>query len=1678
MLFAATAVLPLAGAVLTLLFFPVQAQGVSVPGYVVTPDGLPSGVHVSRLIGGVHDARASFPESGQPASAGVESMAEEGVWRGPRDGVYTQTTAAPEITSTGPFTVAEGSTGVATLTATDTDTNANDLTWSKTGGADSAAFTLNQDGVLAFASAKDYETPDDADGDGSYEVSVLVSDGVDSDTADLVVTLGNEIELHTTIDGPTAVSFAENGATRVATFTASSDDDRDGVEWIISGGDAQHFTIDTPSGALRFHIDPVSPNIFPKLPDFEDPDDSGVDNSYSISLQASAGSATTSSLAVTVTVGDVDEAGAISLSTARPGMGSELTATLTDPDEVTAGTVTWQWERSSGPNAWTVISSAISDSYEPVAADTNAFLRVTATYDDEHDSGHKIEKSTANVVTGPLLNSLQVSTDSATGDATHAMKPAFVAQRLHYAVGCNGNDTMRVTLSAPASARVAVDGIQVSGNNATVDVTVTKTSDVSISVTDARGAHTVYWVHCLEDVFYQFETVRQPGVEGTFDGLLMLLHGGYLVMLDNDGVPRHRRSHSDAVSRAWFFRVDPGGLYRYAFPTRTLSGMRHVVLDQHLQTVAERVGTALPLSNTDHHAFAILPNSNYLLIAYEGPVRRDLSHLTFPDQDGNPYGASEELIDSAIQITSSAGRALFTWNSWGQMPLEDCVQHRFARTQPIPGYAHLNSVQQVGNQIVGSFRGCSKVLAIDATTGAVAWRVGRTNLSDAEWEARDIGPAPIRPVNDPEGEFCGQHSATILPNGHLLLYDNGAACLIDPWTRLSVRTDGVYSRALEYALDHDAGEAVFVRDHSLHGDREAFGYSSGQVVLLDNGDWLVSWGRNLSGDPVLEETVTQVDPATGREKFAIRFTAANPEARPYLIAAPVPADALAPRSGSLKVSLPPSEHTSVFHSGAGDSPQVVVAFSRPVVDFNGTSRSLAVLGATVASVSPHSVGGDPANSYLVTLTPNGDGAIVFRLVIGETCAEGGICTADGTALTGTPAVLVIGPPVSVTFGQATYSVSEGNTLSVDVRLSAAHRGVRGVSVPVVLTTGVSASAGDVTAGDSVTFAADEMHKTLSFEAADDDFVEGPETAALEFGALPDGVTAGATSTSTVTVTDADEAAIDFTLTPEQVDEGSEARLTFAIANGVTFERDQTIDLTFGGAATPGDDFTILDGGGNTLSAPYALVFRAGATSVDATLRAADDAEIERTDETVIVSARLALTDASLGTRTVTIPPSDVPETPVVTITPESAVSEPQVTEGQDATFRLTRSGPVTAELTVGVLVEETGAMLLGTPPASATFAAGASQTTLPVATDDDDEVEDPSTVTVTIRPSTGYETEAGAASAEVVVVDDVARLELRVGPAEVTEGGGGTVAVEITNGVTFPAAQTIALALSGSAGADDFAFVDTGGRTLSAPYTLTIPAGERAGAVHFTTVNDADREPSETIIIAASRDGAVFATETMTIRASPLRLELASLSVVSAGRAMYPAFNPGTLHYAVGCVDAVFVTMRLSTKDASTRLAVNGIRRASKNATVELWGLDGDDDIQIVLSNGDGARTTYVVHCMNAGDPVIRVSKQAGSSAELLTASVNLNGTGHVLVIDTNGVPRVHRRIISPRINHFRTQANQQHPYSYAVILPRPFHSPGARGGTSGSPFSTRTSTRWRGSPRRLRSSTPINTTF
>ncbi|MBH1988336.1 MAG: DUF4347 domain-containing protein, partial [Burkholderiales bacterium] len=101
---------------------------------------------------------------------------------------------APVITSNGggassAINVAEGSTAVTTVTATDADAGAT-LTYSLSGGADQARFSINAStGELSFIGAPDREAPSDSGGDNVYDVEVTVSDGVQSDTQALSVTV-------------------------------------------------------------------------------------------------------------------------------------------------------------------------------------------------------------------------------------------------------------------------------------------------------------------------------------------------------------------------------------------------------------------------------------------------------------------------------------------------------------------------------------------------------------------------------------------------------------------------------------------------------------------------------------------------------------------------------------------------------------------------------------------------------------------------------------------------------------------------------------------------------------------------------------------------------------------------------------------------------------------------------------------------------------------------------------------------------------------------------------------------------------------------------------------------------------------------------------------------------------------------------------------------------------------------------------------------------------------------------------------------------------------------------------------------------------------------------------------------------------------------------------------------
>ena len=984
-----------------------------------------------------------------------------------------QTVTTPLVSSAGPFTVAEGSVKVAQMTASGFSEDAEDLYWSVLTGAGSGAdgdkFKLRLDNVLEFVEPPDFEQPADADADNVYVVTVKVSNGADTDpveaTADISVTVSDVG--FTAFDVSTlSVDFDENRHLRVATLDAGDPV----VEWSLSGPDAGWFRI--AGGALRFRSQEAG-----GPPDFESPGDSGADNVYVVTVAAEedstdADTTDASSVAVSVTILNVDEPGTIKLlPDSVPAIGEALTASLGDPDGGVAD-IEWVWERSVGRSAWEVIDAATGSTYTPAAADSEDYLRVTATYTDALAAAKTARAVASSPPLGELLSSLSVATSS-----TRKMYPAFDPEVLHYAVGCDSEVTLSLS-AASSDARVSVDGIQQPASTAEVTVSGLHdgvnvadrnhsgpdASDIEIVLSDAGGSSTTYVVHCIHDDYPEITPIQNPSSGGIIEDLI-LLHlqptleaGVYPSIVDTNGVPRF---HRHTPGNGPFFRVfQIDGRYRYAWAQANPgTENKWIILNEYFTVLDNKVTTASPLVKTNAHDFRILDNGNYLLMSYE-PAYLDLRFMEtlIPDISNPAHVLTDDSVVQIITPSKPNGTAVFTWNSFDQMDVRDCLSHRFPKD-----YAHGNSLQywepegRDQDWVVVSLRGCSAVAVIDADTAETVARIGRTNLSADEWAAAGKGDPPMLVLDDPHGEFCGQHSAWMLPHEHLVLFDNGNSCVSDARTGETVRNSNRpdrFSRVVEYALDLDNGEAVFVRHHSLHGAENREGRSSGHVDVLDNGDWLIGWGRaSHDTDPETawgpDEAVTQVDPDTGEEKFALQIS--EPDGllldvdgdgdteREQMRVRPVPVSPVALARDRLALQAgfaAASEHTAEFFNSAQARPTVVVSFNQPVVDFDETTASIAVSGGSLESVAPHVVAGEPAHSYLLTLAPDGEAAITVSLVASQACDAGGVCTADGSTLPQAPPAhrVRFSSPPAVDADSLAFEVDE-NTTAVG-RLSA------------------------------------------------------------------------------------------------------------------------------------------------------------------------------------------------------------------------------------------------------------------------------------------------------------------------------------------------------------------------------------------------------------------------------------------------------------------------------------------------------------------------------------------------------------------------------------------------------------------------------------------------------------------
>jgi hypothetical protein len=223
---------------------------------------------------------------------------------------------APVITTSSSQLIVENSTIVAALTSIDADTvGINPATFSITGGADAARFTIAA-GNLSFVTPPDLRNPADADHGNVYIVQVTAFDGLNSTnrTITVIVTDGGN---YAPIIIRATTQFVSENTTSVVSLTATDADAAASAAVSITGGvDAAAFSI--LNGDL----------VFAAAPDFENPTDSDHNNSYLVQVTASDG-VHVSTDALTVNVTNVIETLFSSITATLPSSMDNLTLTGT-----------------------------------------------------------------------------------------------------------------------------------------------------------------------------------------------------------------------------------------------------------------------------------------------------------------------------------------------------------------------------------------------------------------------------------------------------------------------------------------------------------------------------------------------------------------------------------------------------------------------------------------------------------------------------------------------------------------------------------------------------------------------------------------------------------------------------------------------------------------------------------------------------------------------------------------------------------------------------------------------------------------------------------------------------------------------------------------------------------------------------------------------------------------------------------------------------------------------------------------------------------------------------------------------------------------------------------------------------------------------------------------------------
>ena len=213
-----------------------------------------------------------------------------------------------------------------------------------------------------------------------------------------------------------------------------------------------------------------------------------------------------------------------------------------------------------------------------------------------------------------------------------------------------------------------------------------------------------------------------------------------------------------------------------------------------------------------------IPHHDFMLLADGRILYPSFVNLVIDDSANGGDPETVVLIDELRIYDQQTGNIEKVWDSRDFWDLSDPGQRVVWQNEP-KRWTHINSMSigENGNYILNS-RNRRQVFSLSPDFQTIQWRLD--------------GPDSDYNFPNPGDRFYGQHTASQLPNGNILVFDNGR--------RRPDAEGGPYSRALELRLDHDSGATVKVWEYRYRPDIYSRVISS--AFRLDNGNTLVNFG--------------------------------------------------------------------------------------------------------------------------------------------------------------------------------------------------------------------------------------------------------------------------------------------------------------------------------------------------------------------------------------------------------------------------------------------------------------------------------------------------------------------------------------------------------------------------------------------------------------------------------------------------------------------------------------------------------------------------------------------------------------------------------------------------------------------------------------------------------------------